>query len=162
YALGIRHVGLANAKLLCAHFNHDAKKIAETCKGENFIEILSEIKGYGEAISHSLHSYFSQEKNCNLFERALETLRIPSPSVNDNRALDGLTFVITGDVSHFKNRAELQAHIEAGGGRVTGSVTAKTSFLINNDAYSSSSKNKKAAQLGVPVITENDFLARFS
>jgi len=163
YALGIRQVGLANAKLLCSHFEYDAQKIADVCKSENHLEILSEIKGFGEAISHSLCSYFSQEKNINLFERALETLRIkiPHPVPANNRPLDGLTFVITGDVSRFKNRGELQTFIETEGGRTTSSVTAKTSFLINNDALSASSKNKKAAQLSVPVITEDDFLTRF-
>ena len=163
HALGIRHVGLANAKLLCAHFNHDPKKIADACKNENFLEILSEIKGFGEALSNSLHSYFSNEKNLNLFLNALDMLRIkiPEPASEDERPLNGLTFVITGDVSHFKNRKELQSFIENKGGKVTGSVTAKTNFLINNDALSASSKNKKAAELGVAVITEDEFLARF-
>jgi DNA ligase (NAD+) len=160
-ALGIPHVGLANAKLLCNFFKHDALKIAHACKDENFLETLSEIKGFGEAISHSLHAYFSHEKNFALFSRALEILRIPSPALAENaenQPLNGLTFVITGDVNLFKNRGELQAFIEKNGGRTTSSVTAKTSFLINNDALSSSSKNKKAASLGVPVITEEEFL----
>lgn len=162
YALGIRHVGLANAKLLCLSFLHDAQKIIAACTDENYLEILSEIKGFGEAISHSLHSYFSQEKNTELFSRALEILRIKVPEISASRPLDGLTFVITGDVSRFKNRAEFQTFIENAGGRTTGSVTAKTSFLINNDAHSASSKNKKAAQLGIFVLTEDDFFARFS
>lgn len=162
YALGIRHVGLANAKLLCAFFAHDALKIAEACRADDYLEILSEVKGFGEAISHSLHVYFSREENFEQFKRALEVLRIAVPAAfAENRVLDGLTFVITGDVTQFKNRAELQTHIENHGGRVTGSVTAKTSFLINNDALSPSAKNKKAAKLGVPVLTEGDFLARF-
>ncbi|MCL2576699.1 MAG: NAD-dependent DNA ligase LigA [Defluviitaleaceae bacterium] len=157
YALGIRHVGLANAKLLCKFFKHDAQEITEACKNESYMETLSEIKGFGEAISHSLHVYFSQEKNFNLFSRTLEILRIKTPAESaGEKPLDGLTFVITGDVTQFKNRKELQTYIENAGGRVTNSVTAKTSFLINNDAHSSSSKNKKAAQLGVPVITEAD------
>ncbi|MCL2457195.1 MAG: NAD-dependent DNA ligase LigA, partial [Defluviitaleaceae bacterium] len=161
YALGIKHVGLANAKLLCAFFSHDAKKIYTVCISENFFEILSEIKGFGDAISKSLHDYFSHEKNRELFFRALEILKIPAPTQKENLALDGLIFVITGDVNEFKNRAELQSFIENAGGRVTGSVTAKTSFLINNDALSDSSKNKKAKQLGVSVLTEKNFLAQF-
>ncbi|MCL2198688.1 MAG: NAD-dependent DNA ligase LigA [Defluviitaleaceae bacterium] len=163
YALGIRHVGLANAKLLCAYFKHDAGEIAEACKDENYLEILSEIKGFGESISRSLFGFFSQEKNCRLFDAALSVLRIqvPHPADDGERALDGLTFVITGDVTRFKNRGELQAFIEGNGGRCAGSVSAKTSFLINNDALSASSKNKKAAQLGVPILTEDDFFARF-
>ena len=160
YSLGIRHVGLSNAKLLCAFFKNDALQISEACRQENFLEVLSEIKGFGDAISFSLHKFFSYEKNYKLFIRAIEILRITN-SVNRGNALDGLTFVITGDVTRFKNRKELQNFIESNGGRTTGSVTAKTSFLINNDALSNSSKNKKAAQLGVSVITEDDFLVRF-
>ncbi|MCL1878134.1 MAG: NAD-dependent DNA ligase LigA [Defluviitaleaceae bacterium] len=161
YALGIRHVGLANAKLLCEHFAN-AREIATNCACENFMDILTEIKGFGEAISISLHEYFSREENRQRFDRALEILRISSPTPQSrNRPLEGLTFVITGDTTRFKNRKELQNHIESMGGRVTGSVTAKTSFLINNDAHSPSSKNKKAAALNVPVITESDFFAKF-
>ncbi|MCL1883121.1 MAG: NAD-dependent DNA ligase LigA [Defluviitaleaceae bacterium] len=160
HALGIRHVGLANAKLLCTHFNHDAEKIADTSK--NHPQNLLEIKGFGEAIAQSLNEYFSQEKNIQLFTKALEFLRIKIPTTNPNTLpLSNLTFVITGELTRHKNRAELQALIEENGGRVTGSVTAKTSFLINNDANSPSSKNKKAAQLSVPILTEDDFLARF-
>jgi DNA ligase (NAD+) len=163
YALGIRHVGLANAKLLCSYFKHDAREIAAVCQSENYLETLSDIKGFGEAISHSLFNFFSQEKNRELFARALDTLRIEVPNfaAGGEQSLDGLTFVITGDVTRFKNRGELQSFIEKSGGRTAGSVSAKTSFLINNDALSASSKNKKAAQLGVPVITEDDFFARF-
>ncbi|MCL2387358.1 MAG: NAD-dependent DNA ligase LigA [Defluviitaleaceae bacterium] len=162
YALGIRHVGLSNAKLLCTHFKHDAIKIVEACKDDNHLEILSEIKGYGDAISHSLHAYFSQEKNYATFTQALAILRIIIPEIPaEGLPLDGFTFVITGDVSQFKNRKELQSFIETNGGRTTGSVTAKTSFLINNDSLSASSKNKKAAQLEIPILTEDDFLARF-
>ncbi|MCL2355866.1 MAG: NAD-dependent DNA ligase LigA [Defluviitaleaceae bacterium] len=162
YALGIRHVGLANAKLLCAHFGHDAKKIADVCAGED--SELAEIKGFGEAISRSLHEYFSHPENRRQFDRVSEILRIPSPTAaaGENRPLAGLTFVITGDVTRFKNRKELQGFIENAGGRVTGSVTAKTSFLINNDAKSASAKNKKAAALDVPVIDEDEFAARFA
>ena len=159
YALGIRHVGLANAKLLCAFVKHDALKIMEICKNDDFMEALSEIKGYGEAISQSLHNYFTQEKNEALYHQALQTLRIQIPEENDSdKPLDGLTFVITGNVTQFKNRKTLADFIETHGGRTTGSVTAKTSYLINNDIASTTGKNKKAAQLGVPVLTESDFM----
>jgi len=160
HGLGIRHVGLAGAKLLCDHFSHDGTAIAQACAHEDFLENLLEIKGFGEAIANSLHRYFSQETNLAMFTTALEILRIAPPpqKTAENRTLDGLTFVITGDVSHFKNRKELQGAIENAGGRVTGSVTAKTSYLINNDTQSQSGKNKKAAQLGVKIITEDEFL----
>ena len=163
HALGIRHVGLANAKLLSENFEHDGMKILECCQGEDFFETVSEIKGFGEAIAVSLHEYFSQEENRALYLSAMDILRIKKPIMADkgNLPLAGLGFVITGDINEFKNRKEFQAFIEKNGGRVTGSVTAKTSFLINNNAASASSKNKKAAELGVPVITEKEFLARF-
>ena len=161
HALGIRHVGLVNAKLLCAHFKHDAMQIADACTSENYLEILLEIKGFGEAISHSLHEYFLQEKNMALFRRTLDILRIKTPTLPTAQPLDGLTFVITGDVTQFANRKALQEFIETNGGRVAGSVSAKTSYLINNDAASTSGKNKKATQLGVEILTESDFMTKF-
>ncbi|MCL2377898.1 MAG: NAD-dependent DNA ligase LigA [Defluviitaleaceae bacterium] len=159
YALGIRHVGLANAKLLCAHYNHDFAQIAAACQSPGYQENLAEIKGFGEAIAHSLHAYFTHPHNTEITNATMSHLRLQAPpeSTAASQPLTGLTFVITGDVQHFTNRKALQSHIESQGGRVTGSVTAKTSYLINNDAKSPSSKNKKAAQLGVPVITEDEF-----
>ncbi|MCL2188495.1 MAG: NAD-dependent DNA ligase LigA [Defluviitaleaceae bacterium] len=158
YALGIRHVGLANAKLLCAHFSHDIEKIIATCADENFIEVLNEIKGFGEAIAQSLHTYFANEENRAPIREVLPLLRLQIPAQTANaQPLAGLVFVITGDVTQFKNRKELQNFIEANGGKVTGSVTSKTSYLINNDATSTSGKNKKAVELGVRVITEATF-----
>jgi len=158
YALGIRHVGLANAKLLCAHFSYDFAQVSTACQSENFEEILAEVKGFGEAIAHSLHSYFSQASNIAVVNETLAHLHIQAaPTPVGEQPLAGLVFVITGDVHHYQNRKALQSHIESLGGRVTGSVTAKTSYLINNDAASASGKNKKAAELGVPVITEDGF-----
>ena len=161
YALGIRHVGLSNAKLLCTHFRHAPIVIAEACKSDNYMEVLLEIKGFGEAISHSLHEYFSKERNMELYKSTLDILHLQTPTLPNNLHLEGLTFVITGDVKQFANRKVLQEFIENNGGRVAGSVSAKTSFLINNDATSTSGKNKKASELGVPILTENDFMERF-
>jgi len=160
YALGIRHVGLANAKLLCAHYNHDFAQITAACQSQDYQENLAEIKGFGEAISHSLHAYFTHPPSLEIANATLSHLNPQvAPETNTtNQPLAGLTFVITGDVNHYPNRKALQAHIEGQGGRVTGSVTAKTSYLINNNAKSASSKNKKAAELGVPVITEDEFI----
>ncbi|MCL1788226.1 MAG: NAD-dependent DNA ligase LigA, partial [Defluviitaleaceae bacterium] len=162
FALGIIHVGLANAKLLCAHFKYDAVKIAEVCKSEEYLEPLLEIKGFGEAISHSLHGYFTLEENMALYHKALDIVRVQAPTLPPagELPLDGLTFVVTGDVREFANRKALQAFIENHGGRVAGSVSAKTSFLINNDATSTSGKNKKANELGVPILTEDDFMEK--
>jgi len=161
YALGILHVGLSTAKLLCAHFRHDAVQIATACRDENYLDTLMEIKGFGDAISHSLHEYFCNEESIKSFHDALGILRLVAPILSDNLPLDGLTFVITGDVAEFANRKALQAFIENHGGRVAGSVSAKTSYLINNDATSTSGKNKKATQLGVPILTELDFKEKF-
>ena len=164
YALGIIHVGLANAKLLCTHFKYDPVQIAEVCKSEVYLEPLLEIKGFGEAISHSLHRYFSQEENMALYRKALDILHVKAPALPPagELPLDGLTFVITGDVKQFANRKALQAFIEERGGKVAGSVSAKTSFLTNNDAASTSGKNKKANELGVPILTEDGFLEKIS
>jgi DNA ligase (NAD+) len=162
YALGIRHVGLANAKLLCAHFGHDMYKITEACAQEDYLETLGGIKGFGEAIAGSLHRYFSDDKNRALINDTLPLLRLQAPErASNSLPLAGLTFVITGEVHRYPNRKALQSHIEAQGGKVTGSVTAKTSYLINNDASSASAKNKKAAELGVPVLTEEGFAAMY-
>jgi len=160
YALGIRHVGLATAKLLCAHYNHDFAQITAACQSESFVENLEEIKGFGEAIAHSLHAYFTNPTSMEIATATLAHLNIKAPPETGAEAgpLSGLTFVITGDVNHYANRKALQTHIESLGGRVTSSVTAKTSYLINNDTKSASSKNKKAAQLGVPVISEEEFI----
>ncbi|MCL2527879.1 MAG: NAD-dependent DNA ligase LigA [Defluviitaleaceae bacterium] len=160
YALGIRHVGLSNAKLLCAHFNHDFEQIVKACQSSDYQEILAEVKGFGDAIAHSLHMYFSQESNVEIAGKTLSYLRIkvPTPAAEGTHTLTGLIFVVTGDVQKYENRKALQNHIESLGGKVTSSVTAKTSYLINNNPTSSSSKNKKAAELGVPVITEDGFL----
>jgi len=158
YALGIRHVGLANAKLLCSHFAHDYEKIINVCRDENYQEILSEIKGFGDAIIQSLHSYFTNQHNFNVAQETINYLNIKTVG-DTTKALPllDLVFVITGDVRGYPNRKALQAYIESLGGKVTSTVTAKTSYLINNDATSSSSKNKKAIQLGVAIISEKEF-----
>ena len=151
-ALGINQVGLSNAKLLCKHFDYDIDKILAADEEE-----LASIEGFGEVISHSICAYFKKEENMELFNKAVSLLTFEKPAETGER-LKGLTFVITGDVTHYKNRNELKVYIESLGGKVTGSVTGKTSYLINNDKMSASSKNKKAAELGIPVISEEDFI----
>lgn len=152
-ALGINQVGLSNAKLLCKHFDYDIDKIISADEEE-----LSSIEGFGEVISHNIHSYFSNNENLELFNEAVSLMEFIKPEETDDK-LKGLTFVITGDVEHFKNRNELKALIESLGGKVTGSVTGKTSYLINNDKESASSKNKKAKELNIPIISEIDFIS---
>ena len=159
YALGINHVGLRNAKLLCSNFGFDLEKIKQATEEE-----LVQVEGFGGIIAHSIAHYFRQEQHLNLLADALQYLRIRQPEQaeeGEESPLAGLTFVVTGDLEHFANRKELQALIEKGGGKVTGSVTKKTNFLINNDIHSASSKNKKAAELGIPILSEQDFMDRF-
>ena len=155
YALGIDNVGLGNAKLLCKQYNYDLDKIMAADAEE-----LVMTDGFGEVIAASLEKYFNNEKNIELIAKMREILDFDIPKQEEGSLLlDGKIFVITGDVHHFKNRKELQAKIEALGGKATGSVSAKTSYLINNDVTSNSSKNKKAKELGIPILSEEDFLA---
>ncbi len=154
FGLGINNVGLSNAKLLCKKFDYDFEKI----KNASF-EDLIEIDGFGDVIAYSIIKYFQVEKNVKLAEDALSFLNIKKSDENNNeQILLGKTFVITGDVHNYKNRKELQKEIEAFGGKVTSSVTSKTTYLINNDITSNSSKNKKANELGIDIITEEQFI----
>ena len=154
YALGIENVGLSNAKLLCKYYDHDIDKIL-AAKAEELVGI----DGFGEIIAQSAENYFKDEKHIALIEKLRKELTFDIPKEAEGELpLKDKIFVITGDVHHFKNRKELQAKIEELGGKATGSVSAKTSYLINNDITSNSSKNKKAKELGVPIISEEDFL----
>lgn len=159
YALGINHVGLSNAKLLCKNIDYDINKLFDITQDE-----LIQIDGFGEIIAHSIVSYFSDEKNRELINKILNIIKFNeielSVSDNNDKIRDN-TFVITGDLNQFKNRKELQNKIELLGGKVTGSVTKKTNYLINNDILSESSKNKKAKELGIPIITEEQFIKEF-
>lgn len=154
YSLGITNIGLSNAKLICKSYGNDLDKIIHAdC------EELTGIEGIGEVIADSFVKYFEDEDNLRCFNDLLAEVDLESESINDgDRKLDGLTFVITGSVEHFANRNELKDVIEKNGGKTTGSVTGKTDYLINNDVTSTSSKNKKAMELGVKIISESDFL----
>ena len=159
YALGINHVGLSNAKLLCKNINYDINKLFTISQEE-----LVEIDGFGDIIAHSICSYFGDCKNKELIYKILDIISFKEVYVSSevyNINVKEKTFVITGDLNEFKNRKELQLKIEALGGKVTGSVTKKTDYLINNDILSESSKNKKAKELGIPIITEEQFIKEF-
>lgn len=158
YALGIDQVGLRNAKLLCGKFANQLEKIIYASEGE-----LMEIDGFGTVIAHSIHHYFAEKDHRELLEDALIYLKIKAPTVTkiENSLVKGLTFVVTGDLQRFSNRKALTQGIEALGGKVTGSVTKKTNYLINNDIDSSSSKNAKAKELGIPILNEDDFIVKF-
>ena len=154
YSLGIANVGLSNAKLLCRHFNDD---ISALMSAEE--EAMTSIEGIGPVIARSVRNFFADIKNCNEVEALLKEVCLEIEERDMNQMIfEGKTFVITGSVNHFKNRNEIKALIESKGGKVAGSVSSKTHYLINNDAESASSKNKKAKELGIPILTEEDFL----
>lgn len=155
YSLGIPNIGVSNAKLICREFKNDLEKI-RTAKPEE----LARIPGVGDVIAGAFAEFFSKEDNKRMVDDLLKELTFvkEEEAALESQTLAGKVFVITGSVEHFANRNELKALIEAKGGKVTGSVTSKTSYLINNDNTSSSSKNKKAKELGVAIITEEEFL----
>lgn len=158
YGLGIENIGSANAKMLCKHFDYslDALQSADA-------EELSAIDGIGEVIAAAIVAFMQDPDNQARIHRLTEQLTIEIPAKNESaQTLDGLVFVITGGLNHFANRDELKERIEQMGGKVTGSVTAKTNCLINNDVTSSSSKNKKAKELGIPILSEEDFLSQYN
>lgn len=155
YGLGIANIGLANAKVICKEFHYDIEKMMHLTE-----EDLNNISGIGPVIAKAYVEYFSKEKNVEEVKRLLQELVIPEEIENtETQIFENMTFVITGSVEHFTNRNEVKEVIENKGGKVTGSVTAKTNYLINNDVNSTSSKNKKAKELGIPIITEEEFLA---
>ena len=157
YALGIAQVGLGTAKLICKHFKNDLEAMMSASE-----EALTAIDGVGPVIAKEFAAYFELEANQKMVKTLADLeLRIKVETVVDKieSPIAGKTFVVTGDVNHFKNRKELQARIEELGGKVTGSVSKNTDYLINNDSESGSSKNKKAKELGIPILTEEAFLA---
>lgn len=155
YGLGIENIGLSNAKMIVKQLGNDVTGVVSATR-----ESLVEIDGVGEVIADSWVSYFENETNRSDFYELLKEVDIEEEYTSDNSSiLEGKTFVITGSVNHFANRNALKELIEQLGGKATGSVTGNTSYLINNDSTSASSKNKTAAKLGVPVITEEEFLA---
>ena len=153
YSLGIANIGLANAKVICRYFDDDLDRLRHADAEE-----ISSIEGIGPVIAGSLVKYFEKEENNQRLDHLLSHLHLIHEEISQEQVFTGKTFVITGSVEHFSNRSEAKAFIEARGGKVTGSVTKKTDYLINNDKTSSSSKNKKAQELGIPILSEEDFL----
>ena len=153
YSLGIAGVGLANAKLICRESDYDVTKLMNATEEE-----LSEIAGVGPVIAKAFTEYFSSEEKKQAFLELMQELKIQEEPRNEEQQFAGMNFVITGSVNHFANRNEVQELIEQRGGKVTGSVTGKTNYLINNDVNSTSSKNKKARELKVPIISEEEFM----
>lgn len=153
YSLGIANIGLSNAKMLVRQFDYDLDKLLSAT-----VEEMTEIDGIGEVIANSFAKYFAKEENRERFKRLLAELHIQEEKKGDAQILEGKNFVVTGSVEHFTNRNAVKEWVESLGGKVTGSVTGKTNYLINNDNQSNSSKNKKAKELGIPIITEEEFI----
>ena len=153
YALGIAGIGLANAKMICKEFDYDIEKMLHAT-----VEELNAISGVGEVLAGAFTRYFADEVHVERLKRLLAELDIPKEEERGTQIFAGMNFVITGSVEHFANRSEVKELIESMGGKVTGSVTSKTNYLINNDVNSTSSKNKKARELEIPIISEEQFL----
>lgn len=157
YGLGIENIGVANAKLLCRQFDYDINALRNASQEE-----LAAIDGIGEVIAGSIYDFFHNEKAMERLDELLKALVIEAKPVREGgQPLDGMSFVITGSLAHFENRNALKEEIEQRGGKVTGSVTGKTVCLINNDTASQSSKNKKAKELGVRILSEEDFMEEY-
>lgn len=152
YSLGIANVGLSTAKIICGNLGEDPQVLMDAD-----VETLSQMNGIGEVIAKSFYDYFQKQENREQFMELNEILDVQQQE-EKKHTLDGMVFVITGSVTQFANRSEMKTFIEANGGKVTGSVTSKTSYLINNDTTSTSSKNKKAMELNIPIISEQDLL----
>ena len=154
YSLGIPNIGSANAKVICRALGNDPERVMNATAEE-----LAEISGVGEVIAGTYVQYFADEEHREIFRRLLGEVEIPKEEEPEGgKDLSGVNFVITGSVEHFANRGEVKEEIERRGGKVTGSVTSKTNYLINNDVNSTSSKNRKARELGIPIISEEEFL----
>ena len=157
YGLGIANIGLVNAKMLCRHFDYDLTALQNAKEEE-----LSAIEGVGEVIAGAFVRYMSDAEHVRQIENLLPQLHIEKPENSGaSQNLAGLSFVVTGTLNNFENRNALKEEIEKRGGKVTGSVTSKTECLINNDVTSASSKNKKAKELQVPILSEEEFLQKY-
>lgn len=157
YGLGIANIGLANAKMICREYHDDLERMMQAD-----VEELSLIDGIGEVIAGTFHDYWQSEKNRENMKKLLKELEIEQIEVDESAlTLKGMVFVVTGSLAHFDSRSALKELIESKGGKVTGSVTGKTTCLINNDSASGSSKNKKAKELEVPIVTEEEFMKQY-
>lgn len=157
YSLGIANIGLANAKMICRQYRNDLDEMLQAG-----IEELSAIDGVGEVIAAGFVDYFKNEENRMRMEHLLEEVILEAEEfAEEEMTLSGMAFVVTGSLNHYASRNELKEIIEKKGGKVTGSVTSKTVCLINNDIASASSKNKKAKELQVPILTEDEFIEEY-
>ena len=157
YSLGIPNIGASNAKVICKAFDQDFDKVRHATEEE-----LVEVDGVGSVIAKAFVAFFEEKQNQEMVDDLLSVITLEKEEESSNANMQELQFVITGSVNHFANRNEVKALIESRGGKVTGSVTGKTDYLINNDSQSNSSKNKKAKELGIPILTEDEFIDKFS
>ena len=151
YSLGIPNIGISNAKMICRALGEDPKRVIRATEEE-----LSAISGVGGVIAGTFVEYFKDTAHVDVFDRLLKEVELTKETSEEDQKFAGVNFVITGSVEHFVNRAQAKEEIEKRGGKVTGSVTSKTNYLINNDTGSGTAKNKKARELGIPIIS--DFL----
>lgn len=157
FSLGIANIGLANAKMICRHYHDDWEEMLSAD-----VEDLSGIDGVGEVIATGFYEYFQKKENRRRWENLLKEVEIEKEEIDESeQTLSGMAFVVTGSLKHYESRKVLKEEIEKRGGKVTGSVTSKTVCLINNDNTSSSSKNKKAKELQIPVLTEEEFIEQY-
>lgn len=156
YSLGIPNVGPSNAKMICKALGQDFEQVRHATEEE-----LVKIDGVGDVIAQSVVSFFADKENNSMIDDLLSVVILEQEEAEGENNMEGIQFVITGSVSHFANRNEVKALIESRGGKVTGSVTSKTNYLINNDSTSNSSKNKKAKELDIPILTEEEFIEKF-
>lgn len=153
YSFGIPNIGISNAKMICRALGEDPKRVIRATEEE-----LSAISGVGGVIAGTFVEYFKDTAHVDVFDRLLKEVELTKETSEEDQKFAGVNFVITGSVEHFVNRAQVKEEIEKRGGKVTGSVTSKTNYLINNDTGSGTAKNKKARELGIPIISEEDFL----
>ena len=153
YSLGIPNIGISNAKMICRALGEDPKRVIRATEEE-----LSAISGVGGVIAGTFVEYFKDTAHVDVFDRLFKEVELTKETSEEDQKFAGVNFVITGSVEHFVNRAQVKEEIEKRGGKVTGSVTSKTNYLINNDTGSGTAKNKKARELGIPIISEEDFL----
>lgn len=155
YGMGIPNIGVATARLISRAFGEDPERVKRAT-----VEELDQISGIGPVIAEAYVRWWQEDSHEEQFDRVLSHLELEKEFQSEgDQKLAGKTFVITGSLNHFANRNELKELIERLGGKVTGSVSKNTDYLINNDVHSTSSKNRKAAELGIPILSEEDFLA---
>ena len=157
YSLAIPNIGLATAKLICKHFNYDlADTVAAT------YDDLINIEGIGDVIADSFVGYFNDEANLDQFIRLVKVLNIIHEEISSDTSMSGVTICVTGDVYIFPNRRAIKDLVESKGGKLTGSVSRSTNYLITNDTTSGSRKNKAAQEYGIPILTEQEFIDKFN